>query len=220
MICFHQPWLRFRHREGAAIQMADPKPMPWRGRRGLLGQHLPLAAHSKGRTGPENTCGEGHQLSKFTSPFMPDGSTALEPPGRTAHQELLDSISPHCPEAVSMMQSRSSPACTNTSNPASEAAPHSLSKGSKLLSHLWSSTESRRYQITPDTPSHSPYRVHDPCTWLRCFSLPSSLPLLWSYSIFLGWQQLPSGDAKQSRKCQAGDEDRRGQETRRASCQC
>lgn len=163
---------------------------------GLLGQDLPLAAHSKGMTGPGNTCGEVHHLSKFCSTFMPDTSAALEPPGRTGHQELLDNTSPHRPEAGPanfMMQRRSSPPCTNTSTPASGAAPHTLFKGSRLLSQLQGSTESRRHQIPSDTPSHSPDRVP-----LHLALMLFSLPLPWSYSIFPGWQQLLSGDAKPS----------------------
>lgn len=96
---------------------------------GLLGQYLPLAAHSKGTTGAGNTCGEVHQLSKFTSTLTPDSRAALEPPGWRGHQELLDSTAPHCPKAepaASMMQNRSSPPCTSTSIPASEAAPDTV----------------------------------------------------------------------------------------------
>lgn len=49
----------------------------------MLGQYLPLAAHSKGMISPGNTCGEVHQVSKLSSTFTPDTSTALEPPGWT-----------------------------------------------------------------------------------------------------------------------------------------
>lgn len=124
----------------------------------MLGQYVPLVVHSKGRTGPGNTCGEVHQLSKFTSTFMLDTSTALEPAGRTGHQELLDSTPLQCLKAGPAAPNDAKQiltTCTNTSIPASEAAP-------TPIQGLQTSTESRRHQIPPDTPSHSPYKVHDP----------------------------------------------------------
>lgn len=69
-----------------------------------------------------NTCGEVHQLSKFTSTFMPGISAALEPAGWRGHQELLDSTAPHCPRLSLLL-----PCCRADPHhpaPAPQSLPH------------------------------------------------------------------------------------------------
>lgn len=157
LICLHQPWLRFRHREGAAIQMADPKPVPRRGRRGIAGPVCPsgcpartgLVLGTLWRSAPAVQVHQ-HLYARYQHCF---GATREDRPSGALGQHI-----PAVPQGWACCfhdAKQILTTCTNTSIPASEAAP-------TPIQGLQTSTESRRHQIPPDTPSHSPYKVHDP----------------------------------------------------------
>lgn len=154
MICLHQPWLRFRHREVVATQMANPKSVPWRGRSGAARPISPSGCPQRGHdwswehlwSSAPGIQVHQHLHARYQHCF---GATRLERP--------LGALGQHTPtlprgwacplhdatRILTTLHCHLDPRLGGS-------RPHTLSKASRLLSQLQSSRE----QKAPDLSRH------------------------------------------------------------------